>query len=61
MKVTYMGVRSVSLVVMHVTLGKFQNNIYISLLSAVFSITSSFTFSFPEMKNTTHPEMRRTR
>lgn len=59
MKITYMGVTSISQVVKHFTVGKFQNNVYIYLLSAVCSIT--FTLPFPEKKNTAHPEMRRSR
>lgn len=60
MKLTYVGVTSMSQVVMYVTIGIFQNNVYICLLSAVFSIISSFTIPFPERKNTAHLEMKRT-
>lgn len=58
MKLTYVGVTSASQVVMHVPVGKFQSIVYICLLSAVFSITSSFTLLLPEMKNTPFSEMK---
>lgn len=62
-KLSYMGVTSISQVVKHVAVavGKFQNNVYIYLVSAVFSVTSSFSLPFPEVKNNTYAEMRRTR
>lgn len=58
MKLTYVGTASASQVVMHVPVGKFQSNVYICLLSAVLSITSSFTLLLTEMKNNPYPEMR---
>jgi len=57
---TKLSYTPVSQLVKHVAVGRFQN-VYISLVSAVLSVTPFFSLPFPEMKNNTHPEMRSTR